>query len=298
MTADYAAARQTRGHRERSTAVLSVEGPDRSAFLQGQLTQDVKTLSAGETRPAAGLNAKGKLIYFGRVHAQIERILLLVESTSRDAVLAHLRKYAVFQKVTVNDASDSLIEIGLYGPGASAIEAAAGDAKLPADGEFSAALLAPASARDALLLRLDEAGSVAVSDDTAEILRVEAGRPRMGQDADQTNLPDEVGLQAAIATNKGCYVGQEIVARLRTYGRANRRLVGLRFPAGPVSRDTVFPDPGKPDLELLRVSSSVVSPRLGAIGLGLAFREVPDGGSLGFSGESGPVAVVIALPFA
>jgi folate-binding Fe-S cluster repair protein YgfZ len=110
-----------------------------------------------------------------------------------------------------------------------------------------------------------------------------------------------MGLDAAISATKGCYVGQEIVARLRTYGRVNRRLVGFRFPEGPVAAGTVFPDREKPSLERARVTSSVESPRFGPIGLGLAFHDVGEGARLSLPGASGAVAasaIVCGLPFA
>jgi tRNA-modifying protein YgfZ len=296
-TPDYDAAVSALAHRQRSTAILSIEGPDRVGFLQGQLTQDVKALAAGRALPAAGLTPKGKLIYFGRALAFPDRILLLLPAACRSSAAAHLAKYAVFQKVTVRDATAELVEIGLYGPRAEAFEPPPGVTELPAEGEFSAGLIAPAAMRAELHGTLAAAGSRLVQDENAEILRVEAGRPRFGQDADEGNLPDEIGLRAVISTTKGCYVGQEVVARLRTYGRVNRRLVGLRFPAGSLPAGTVILDPHKPDLELLRVSSSVGSPRLGPIGLGLAFRDIADGGIVAAPDETGRIALVTPLPF-
>src|SRR5439155_13768281 len=130
-------------------------------------------------------------------------------------VVAHLSKYAVFQKVTVRDASSRYVRLGLYGPRASGFPLPSGAARLPADGELASEVLASATARDGLERDLAEAQSVEVSVALAEALRIEAGRPRLCQDADGSNLADEVGLQAAISTTKGCYVGQEIVARLR-----------------------------------------------------------------------------------
>jgi folate-binding protein YgfZ len=295
---DYAAAVSSLAHRERSTGILAIEGPDRVAFLQGQLTQDVKTLATGQTLPAAGLTPKGKLIYFGRVLALTDRILLLLPAACRSAAAAHLGKYAVFQKVTARDATAELFEIGLYGPRARTFEPPSAATALPPDGELAGGILAPVAMRAELDARLAAAGSRLVQSETAEILRVESGRPRFGKDADESNLPDEIGLRAAISTTKGCYVGQEVVARLRTYGRVNRRLVGLRFPAGVIPAGTVILDPHKPDLELLRVGSSVVSPRLGPIGLGLAFRDIADGSALTAPDESGRVALVTPLPFA
>ncbi len=284
-------------HRWARLAPIVVAGPDRAPFLQGQLTQDVRVLEPGSSRPAAGLTPKGKLLFFGTLVAQADRLLLLVEREAAGAALAHLARYGAFQDVQISDASAEVEAVHLYGPGAARFELPEGVLRLPARGEFAGELLVPVASRAELEARLEAIGSVAVVDETAEVLRVEAGRPRWGQDADGSNLPDEVGLQDSVSPNKGCYVGQEVVARLRTYGRVNRRLVGFRFPAGAVPAGTVFADPKKPSLELGRVTSSVLSPTRGPIGLGFAFRDVPEGGSLGPTGE-GRTAVVSPLPFA
>ena len=294
---DYAAAREGLAHRLRA-GVIAVEGPDRVAFLQGQVTQDVRGLSPGEARAAAGLTAKGKLLYFGRLVGEAERILLLLPRAAVSGAVAHLAKYAAFQKTTVRDVTDEYARFALYGPGAASVATPDGGLRLPPDGEIAAELLAPASAERSLARSLEESGSVALSESTAEILRVEAGRPLLGKDADESHLPEEVGLAAAISSTKGCYVGQEVVARLRTYGRLNRRLVGFRFPASPVPEGAAFSDPEKPALELARVTSVARSPRFGPIGLGLAFREVGEGSSLADPAHPERVAVVASLPFA
>ncbi len=284
-------------HRWARLAPISIAGPDRAAFLQGQLTQDVRNLGLGESRPAAGLTPKGKLLFFGALVGETDRMLLLVEHGAAEAVLAHLSRYGAFQKVEVRDASEQVHVAALYGPGAARLQLPAGARRLPPRAEFSAELLVPAGARPDVETRLEEAGSILLDEQTAEVLRVEAGRPRLGQDADGSNLPDEVGLQNSVSSTKGCYVGQEVVARLRTYGRVNRRLVGFRFPGGALPPGTVFPDPDKPALELGRVTSSVLSPRFGEIGLGLAFRDVPEGATLFVSGDA-RTAVVAPIPFA
>ena len=297
---DYLAAREALAHRVRALGVLEIEGPDRVEFLQGQLTQDVRGLGPGwdRARPAAGLTPKGKLIYFGRVANSGDRTLLLVPAGARALVAAHLAKYAAFQKVAVRDATEEHAVLGLYGPRAPALAAGFRDSLLPPEGEFAAELFGPRERLPEWERALLEAGSRAVSDEAAEILRVEAGRPRLGKDASDANLPEEVGLSAAISPDKGCYVGQEVVARLRTYGRVNRRLVGFRFPGEPISEGTVFPNPEKADHELGRVSSAVNSPRFGAIGLGLAFRDVPEGGTLADPTRPERRAIVSPLPFA
>jgi folate-binding protein YgfZ len=149
--------------------------------------------------------------------------------------------------------------------------------------DVSADFLVPAERRGQVERLLEAAGSPEILEETAEVLRVEAGRPRFGSDMDSANLPDEVGMDEAISTSKGCYVGQEVVARLRTYGRVNRRLVSFRFPDAPVGRGEHLrlPEEEAPSkVEAGRVTSSVVSPDLGPIGLGYAFRDVPSGARL------------------
>ncbi len=297
---DYEAAREALGHRVRRAGVLDVEGEDRVAFLQGQLTQDIRALAPGESRPAAALTPKGKLVFVTRVLGLPDRIRLLVPADSREPALAHLKKFIIFQKVTITDRSNDFVHVGLYGGRAAGIALPESSMRLPADGEFSAEVLVPASGFEDLERLLARLRSVPVGEDTAEVLRVEAGRPRFGQDADATNLADEVGLEAAISTTKGCYVGQEVVARLRTYGRLNRRLVGFRFPQGLVGRGSLLKLPeeaGPGKIEQGRVTSAVASPRLGPIGLGYAFREVPAGARLVSAADPARGAIVADLPF-
>lgn len=290
-----------RGHRFRETAVLDVTGEDRVGFLQGQLTQDVITLLEGETRPAAGLSPKGKLLFTARLIRLPDRLRLLVPASRRDAVARHLTRFAVFQKVAVEDRSEEFLRIGLYGPTPPETSSLPGAFLLPGEGELSGELLVPRSLQEEAERLLADFGSEALSDEAAEIRRVEAGRPRFGQDMDESHLPDEIGMEPAISTTKGCYVGQEIVARLRTYGRVNRRLVGYRFPDGLLRAGTLLRNPEEPEpgrIDWGRVTSAVDSPRFGPIGLGFAFREIPVGGRLVADGEPDRGAVVALLPFA
>jgi len=292
-------------YRLRPSAVLDVAGADREAFLQGQLTSDVRLASAGRALPTAGLSPKGKLIFAGKLAAVDDRLRLVLPARLRENVLAHLKKYAVFQKVALEDRSLDLVRFGIIGafPASTAREVSLGR-----DGEFEDDRLVAASGAEEFTRALDAAGGRALDPDEAEVLRVEAGRARFGQDYDESNLPDEVGMQDAISTTKGCYVGQEIVARLRTYGRVNRRLVGFRFPDGPIPEGSLLDlagtaaDPARrPERAPGRVTSSVRSERFGAIGLGWAFRDVPAVGELVFHGGTAepPVrAIVSELPFA
>jgi aminomethyltransferase len=300
VPADQRSARESLAHRVRSSGVLDVEGTDRVAFLQGQLTQDVKALAPGLVLPAAALTPKGKLVFLARVMALPDRLRLLAAADSREPILAHLKKYVIFQNVAIADRSSELTLVGLYGPRAGHVAAPGGAIPLPGEGEFSAEILIPTGGLADLLSVLESAGSALISEEAAEILRVEVGRPRFGRDADASNFADEVGLDAAISTTKGCYVGQEIVARTRTYGRVNRRLVGFLFPDGTIEPGSILkrpeePSPGK--VEQGRVTSAVLSPVFGAIGLGYAFRDVPAGARLVSAADPSRGAVVAALPF-
>jgi folate-binding protein YgfZ len=285
-------------YRLRPSAILDVLGEDRAVFLQGQLTQDVQLASPGRVVPVAGLTSKGKLLYAGRLAGGDDRMRLLLPSGVRERVIAHLSKYAVFQKVAIEDRSRDFARISLYGAGEPPY--VPGAVVLPGEAEIESELLVPAAALDAACSALARAGFRILSDEEADVRRVEAGRPEFGRDADESNLPDEVGLGEAISTTKGCYVGQEIVARLRTYGRVQRRLVGFRFPEGPILPATVLRRPGEPEgsrIEYGRVTSSVISQRLGPIGLGFAFRDVAPGDRLTAAGDPERGALVETLPF-
>ena len=294
----YASAREKLAHRFRAVGVLDVAGEERISFLQGQLTQEVTGLAVGECRPAAGLTSKGKILFVARVVGQKDRIRLIVPAPIRRLVLEHLRKYAVFTRVEIEDRSEEFVRVVLYGPEASRLRLPVDLDRLPPDREIAGEVLAPSERRAELEALLQSAGSAELPEQTAEILRVEAGRPQFGTDMDSTNLPDEVGLADAISTTKGCYVGQEIVARLRTYGRVNRRLVRFRFPGRPIDPGTPLrrPDEEKPGkVEAGRVTSSAVSPQSGAIGLGFAFRDVTDGDRLVSTVRADDTAIVSDL---
>ena len=300
--ADYRAAKEGLAYRVRPAAVLDVAGKDGLAFLQGQLTQDVLGIAPGGARPAAALTPKGKLLFLARVvglPADARRLLL--PASERESALAHLKKFVIFQKVDIADRSAEFKRIGLYGPGGAQWSAIPGDAlRLPPDGEFVADLLVSSATAGDLRAVLERAGAAEVSEETAEALRIEAGRPLFGIDADSNNLIDELGLESAVSTTKGCYVGQEIVARMRTYGRVNRRLVGFRFPGGPIEPGAILKlpeeeEPGK--IEQGRVTSAALSPAFGPIGLGFAFREVAEGVRLVSARQSSLGAVISALPF-
>jgi folate-binding protein YgfZ len=155
-------------------------------------------------------------------------------------------------------------------------------------------LLCDATDLDSLRAALAEAGAVPVSGDAVECLRVERGRPRYGIDLDDTVIPQEAGLnERAVSFTKGCYVGQETVARLYYRGKPNRELRGLRLSA--------IAEPGD-ELTMKgrvvgRLGSVAHSPRLGPIALALVRREAPPGTSVSVGSGDGLTAEVTELPF-
>ncbi len=153
--------------------------------------------------------------------------------------------------------------------------------------------LCESAAIEAVRGTLEGAGAIAVSEAAAEIVRVEHGRPRYGIDLDESTIPQEAALnERAVSFTKGCYVGQETVARLFYKGKPNRHLRGLRFS-----------EPVQPGAELRlgersvgHLGSSVLSPALGPIGLALVRREAEPGTTVAV-GEHGASALVCELPF-
>jgi folate-binding protein YgfZ len=198
------------------------------------------------------------------------------------------------------------VRLGLEGPASPAIAAAAEPALAAAGalalgygvgGQVAVQLFAPAAQADALWRALLEAGRerglVEGDLETLEILRIEAGTPRLGRELGEEVLPQEAGLDHAVSTTKGCYTGQEVMARIRTYGQVKHRLVGLRVEADAP------PAPGTPlEVEGARVgevTSAALSPHAGAIALGYLRRPHDEPGTRVRAG--GASAQVARLPF-
>ncbi|MGH9442543.1 MAG: YgfZ/GcvT domain-containing protein [Thermoanaerobaculia bacterium] len=289
------------GFRIGPAALVEIAGKDRDSFLQGQCTNDVLRLAPGAVARAATLSPKGKLLADFRI-ARLDPIRILTAPGRAAALASHLRKYAVFQDVRIENVESELFLIELYGsgplpapaPGRLVDSSFAGHPVQvwPPFFETSASWLVSRQAAPAVEAELSSSRA-RVSPEDAECLRIEAGRPEYGKDMDDSNLPDEIGMDDAISTTKGCYVGQEIVARLRTYGRVNRRLVGWAFsPSWLPVPGTRLGRPGEPDRELGVVTSSADSPRLGPIGLGFTHRDVGEGEGLCPAGDASRIATV------
>jgi folate-binding protein YgfZ len=286
---------------------LLVSGPDGAEYLQGQLTNDVEALEPGEGQYAALLDRKGHMQADMRVlRLAAEEIWIDTEPEALAATLRHLTMYSIGRDVAVADVTAERTILSLIGPRSFEV---AGGAVLPEHANQTGALggadfvavgtregvdlIVPASEaaqlRDALLT----AGAAEVSPAAAEILRLEAGVPRFGAEMTTETMPAEAGIvEQAVSFTKGCYIGQETVARLHYKGKPNRHLRGLRLSA-PAEPGTSLRLGEK---EVGRLGSATVSPALGPIGLAILRREAELGTDLAV-GEDGVTALVVDLPF-
>jgi folate-binding protein YgfZ len=307
LDAQYRQLREECGLLVRERGGIAVIGPDGAEYLQGQLTNDVESLEVGDGQYAALLDRKGHMQTDMRVlRPAAEEILLDFEPAAHDAALRHLTMYSVGRDVQVLDATEERAIVSLIGPRAAEI---AGTPPLPefANEKASVAgievlavgtrdgvdLFLPAAERDRLVAALTEAGAVEVSPEAVEILRVESGVPRFGAEMDTATMPAEAAIvEDAVSFTKGCYIGQETVARLHYKGKPNRHLRGLRL-SGVAAPGAALRLGEK---EVGTLGGAVVSPALGPIGLAIVRREAEPGTELAV-GEDGVTAEVVALPF-
>jgi len=293
--------------RREGHGVLRVSGPDAAEYLQGQLTNDVEALEPGAGQRAALLDRKGHMQADLRVlRPAAEEILLETEPEGRAAALRHLQTYSIGREVEVADVSEERAVLSLVGPRSVEI---AGTAALPehfcepasvAGVECLAAgtrdgidLIVPAAESGRVAEALRAAGAVPVSPAAAEIVRIEAGAPRFGAEMTTETMPAEAGIvEEAVSFTKGCYIGQETVARLHYKGRPNRHLRGLRLSAPAATGDAVRLG----EKEVGQVGGAVVSPAFGPVALAILRREAEPGAEVRV-GEDDVTAEVIDPPF-
>ncbi len=229
--AEYRAAREGIALFDNSARdVIAVTGEDRLSFLHGMVTNDVKGLAEGQTCYAAMLTPKGALVSDARILRRKGDVLIDVEPGMGATVLDFLNKYLISEDAELRSAPELAI-LSVLGPGAEALKPEAA-----ALGEVLPPWLHALPGFDLLVARdrlgeafgkLVDAGASPIGFDACEVLRVESGQPRYGADMDETTLVLEAGLERAIHYNKGCYIGQEVVARATFRGHVNRKLSGL-----------------------------------------------------------------------
>ena len=273
--------------------LLIVSGPEAAEYLQGQLTNDTEAIEPGQWIYAALLDRKGHMQADMRVLRPGEgpELWLDLEPEGLEAARRHLQMYKIGREVEVADASDEYTLLSLIGPRATEIARSAEGASLRTGAGVD--LIVPLAERDRLRDALLAAGALPVSPEAAEIVRIERGRPRFGAEMGTETMPAEAGIvEDAVSFTKGCYIGQETVARLHYKGKPNRHLRGLRLsgPTAPGAALTLG------DKEVGRLGSAALSPAFGAVGLAILRREAEPGATVAV-GEDGVTAEVVALPF-
>ena len=274
---------------------LLVGGTEAVMFLNGLITNDMKTLAENQWMPAVFPTVQGRLIAATRVIRLKEnltdknpnpRFLLDSEVASHQLVLKTIERFTMAGDFHVKDVTGETVMLTVQGKSATSIaskrfgaavgelarngviDIQSGDEKVlllrathTAENGFD--LVAHIEQAPSVFESLIEAGATPVGHDALEILRIEAGIARHGRDMDETNVVTETNLDDAVSFTKGCYIGQEIIVRIKHRGHVAKKLTGLRFdsqktlPSGAVIKST-------DDKEIGRITSSTYSPQLAA----------------------------------
>jgi len=323
---EYRAARTAAGLIDLTyRGLLEVSGKDRTRFLNGMVTNDVRSLAPGQGLYAAFLTPRGKLIADARIYASADAYWIDLHEELAPKVRQVLERHLIADQVEIRDRSGECVALGVQGPASPELLARLGleqakDLKehqhleaailgLPArlirvseTGDDGFVILVPASAAPDLWRSLLQAwqreGVAPVGMGTLNILRIEAGIPWYGVDMDETTLLQEAGLEQAVSFSKGCYVGQETVARVAHRGHVNWHLLGLLVHGHDVPEAGArLYHQGRP---AGRITSAVRSPALGrTVALAYVRRELKAPGThLDIVGRDRTLdGEVVPLPF-
>jgi folate-binding protein YgfZ len=317
LASDYRTLTEACGLIDRSErGKLALTGSGALEFLNGQVTNELADLQPGDGRYAAFLTHKGKMLGDLRILAPAtaareahDELLLDTERVALQALFDMIRGFKVGYDMELHKRTLQRGLLSLIGPRAldvadaqqlSASEHANAAVELGDIGalavrtEDGVDLICDAANTERLRDLLLQRGASAVSQQAVECRRVERGRPRYGIDIDDTTIPQEAALnERAVSFTKGCYVGQETVARLYYRGKPNRHLRGLRLSAPAASGEALHLG----ERAVGQLGSAVISPKLGPIALALVRREAQPGDSVRV-GEHAISGEIVRLPFA
>jgi folate-binding protein YgfZ len=270
---------------------LEVGGPDRERYLNGMLSSDLTLLEPGMGQLAIKPSPKGRVEGVVRVRAVFGAYRLDLDAAEVGLVAAQLERFIIMDDCAVADVSASREVVEVLGPEARAVVRRAGLADVPDDlpdlwsvraegltairddrlGLSGVELHVPPGEGAGVLARLLAAGATPLGDEAREVLRVEAGVPRAGRELDEDTLPMEARLERALDFQKGCYVGQEVIARATNLGGIKHILVGLELQGEPdaLLGAALWPEAG--DKVTGEITSAVRSPTLDGKTIGLGF---------------------------
>ncbi len=293
-------------------AKLLVTGRDRTRWLNGMVTNNIRDLAPGRGVYSFFLTPQGHLLGDMYVYNRGESMVLDTDVAQAERVASKLKRYIIMDKVEIDDAAATFSAVGLQGPKSAEVLRRA---------EFDLPELAPLEIRDlawqdvtipvvrtlhggyeiwagdANTARVWEslatAGAAPVGSEALEIWRILQGIPRYDQDIRERDLPQETRQEQALNYTKGCYIGQEIVERIRSRGAVHRMLIGFRFAGPPPAPGTKIEKDGR---EVGEITSVTTAPGMGPIGLGYIRREA--GGPGTKLDVQGTEATISELPFA
>ncbi len=299
--------RETTGCFPLQVTLIDVTGSDRATFLHQLCTNDVKGMSPGDGREAFFCNVQGKVIAYVRILCLADRLRIETVPHQAERLLAHLDKYLIREDVQLVDRSHDVTELLVFGAAADGL---LGPLALNVPDRPLAVGRATLNDRDAVLVRrplgsspawllqvaeedveavtawLIAAGAVPGDGELYEIVRIESGLPNYGCDVTERNLPQEIGRdKEAISFTKGCYLGQETVARIDALGHVNWQLVRIEIagPQVPAAETEVMCE----NHPVGRITSAIWSPRSdGPLAFALLRREQAAGkGDLTVDGQ-------------
>jgi aminomethyltransferase len=281
-TAGYAALHESAAWLDVSSrGRIAVVGPDRLRLLHAIASNAVEGLSAGQGTYAFFLNAQGRIQADSHIFVSEDRVLIDCEPEAGGALLKHIESYIIMDDVRLEDAGESTA-IALEGPRSEEVaQRALGDVlpentpfahresrgirvvRCTLSGQPAVWFFDASEGKNQLLEKLESAGASAALAEDFRVTRVENRRPRFGEDYTSANIPHETGLLQAVSFSKGCYLGQEIVERVRARGQVQKLLVSLEFNTRQALEPaTAVRFAGE---EAGRLSSPVFSPRRGKV---------------------------------
>jgi folate-binding protein YgfZ len=259
---------------------IIARGEDRVRLLHAMTTNHVEGLSDGSGCYAFFLNAQGRILGDVNLFRMPEHLLLDTEPETARRLFEHLDHYIIADDVTLEDRTAELATLAVEGPAAARVleslgapvpeapynHALWGDrtvARVDSTGAGGFFLFLPSAEKAELTGRLEGAGAVAATPEDARIVRLEHGKPRYGEDITEEHLPQETQALHAVHFNKGCYLGQEIVERVRSRGHVNRLLVRLAIDATEAPAGGTRIQAG--DKQVGEITAAVFSPEAGRV---------------------------------
>ena len=255
---------------------IKLTGEDRARLLHAMTTNHIQQLTPGSGCYAFFLNDKGRVLADANVLCRPDHFLLDVEPETREPLYQHLDRFIIADDVTLEDMTDATATIAIEGPEAACVLERVGAtvpeaeyssvdweqavvARLNSTGSIGFFIFAPADEKAALISRLEAAGAEPADAEAARVVRLEHGKPRYGEDISERFLAQEANQPQALHFSKGCYLGQEIVERVRSRGQIHRVLK-------PLTLETKEPpEPGTKLETGAEVTSAAYSPALGKV---------------------------------